>query len=147
MCLPPRPRGRAARNEALSFNGWNTWGLSDERVRYVMEDVNSDVSVLTELHGGHVGRESSRIIVSEKPEPHDSAAGVALLLSHRASRRVMASGWEGSRVVWCRLSGVFCNQFVIGTYIPHFHKVSPTQEEIWQRRWRKQATASYSSVI
>ena len=115
MCLQPRPRGKSARQEELSYSGWNSWGLSDERLRYVMEDVKSDVTVLMELHGGHVGRESSWVIVSAAPEPHDSAGGAAIVLSHRASRRVLSKGYEGSRVVWCRISGVFCNQFIIGT--------------------------------
>ena len=119
MCLPQRPRGRSAREEELTFAGWNTWGLSDERIRYVKEDVNADVSVLTELHGGHVGREESRVIVSAPPEAHDAAAGVAMVLSKRAARRVLASGHEGSRVLWCRLSGVFCNQ--LSSLVPISH--------------------------
>ena len=73
---------------------WNCWGLTNERLQYVLEDVHKDVTVLTELRGGHVGLDSPRVIISEPAAKEDPAAGVLIALSARASQRVGAG--EGS---------------------------------------------------
>ena len=132
MCLlPGRPRGYRGRQEQFEMATWNCWGLTHERLQYVLEDVNRDVVVLTELRGGHTGIDSSRVIVSERAVKGDATAGVLIALSAQASNRVLAKGAEGSRVVWCRLAGLHCNQFVVGVYMPHKAKLSPTQDEVW----------------
>jgi hypothetical protein len=105
--------------------------LSNERLQYVLEDVQADVTALTELHGNQVGRVCERVIVSDAPGPGDSAAGAAIVLSSRASRRVLASGAESSRVVWCRLEGMYFNQFIIGAYVAHKGRQAPNQQDVW----------------
>ena len=97
MCVPPSIRGRAARGELLKLTAWNSWGLSDERLWYVQEDIAADVTVLTELHGDHVGRDSERVIISTAPDTGDPAAGAATVLSVRASKRVLCRGDEGQQ--------------------------------------------------
>ena len=128
----PRPYGRAGRNEEITLAAWNPWELSNERLQYVMQDVGADVTVLTELHGQQVGKDSSRVIVSSASSAEcDSAAGAAIVLSPRMAKRVMASGAQSSRVVWCRLEGLYCNLFVIGAYVAHQYRVEPSQEDVW----------------
>ena len=126
---PPvgKPNGCAAawRNLRLSFATWNSCGLSAERVRYVQEDVDCDITVLTELHGAHKTFESPRFVCGGEPETGDPAGGVAFALSSRASPLVKETGY----IVWVKLGGMLVDLYVVGVYIPHKHrKREPFQE-------------------
>ena len=122
--------GAAAwRNLKLTFSAWNSCGLSAERVRYVQEDVGSDITVLSELHGGHHTFAAANFICGGEPEAGDPAGGVALTLSNRVSALVVESGYMGSRIVWVKLGGLLVDLVVVGVYIPHkFRKREPFQE-------------------
>ena len=124
------PDGPAAwRKLRLTFAAWNSCGISAERVRYVQEDCQYDMTVLSELHGAEHTFASTDFICGGKPEAGDPAGGVALSLSHRASALVKETGYIGSRIVWVRLGGLFMDLLVIGVYIPHkARKREPFQE-------------------
>ena len=70
------------------------------------------------------------LLVSEPPPATDPASGVAILLSRRAADQVVCSGCVGSRIVWCRIAGVLCDQVIFGTYLPHKYRVAPAQDEM-----------------
>ena len=89
----------------LSFATWNTWGLTAERLRYVEEDLDHDIMVLTELHGKQgatFARESQRFFASAQPGVRDPAAGVGIVLSHRMlaaspSTKLGSARWPARR--------------------------------------------------
>ena len=77
------------RNLGLTFGAWNSCGLSAERLRYVQEDIDRDITVLSELHGAHHTFASPNFICGAEPEPKDPAGGVGITLSNRASALVI----------------------------------------------------------
>ena len=78
---------------------------------------------------------SKQKIIKEGPNagkpryPDDKAAGVAVMLSNRMSKKVMNFGSEGERVCWVRLRGPTCNIFVVAVYLPHRGRTSPSQDD------------------
>ena len=36
----------------------------------------------------------------------------------------------GSRIIWVRLAGLFCNLFVVGVYVPHRYRTDPCQADV-----------------
>jgi hypothetical protein len=124
-----KPANIAWRNLRLTFTAWNSCGLSAERMRYVQEDVDSDITVLSELHGAHHTVATANFICGGEPEAGDPAGGVAIALSNRASNLVKETGHIGARIVWAKLSGLIVDLYVVGAYIPHKHrKRKPFQE-------------------
>ena len=60
----------------------------------------------------------------------DPAAGVGILLSHRAQQKVLGTGNNGSeRICWVRLKGPVCNLFIVAVYMPHSSRVQPAQAD------------------
>ena len=57
----------------------------------------------------------------------DPDSGVAILLSQRFSKRILAKGAIGSRIVWVRLDGPTCPLFVVCAYIPHKYRTAAPQ--------------------
>ena len=102
----------------------------ERRYRWPKEEVKHDAIGLTELRGQGRQWEGPGFIMSEDPGPEDPAAGVALMLSPGYEQRVMCSGRVGARIVWARIVGVFCNEFVVCVYLPHREAVRPTQFEV-----------------
>ena len=116
---------------------WNPWGLCNERLNYC-KLMDFDVLGLTELHNVHNKKawRKKYWITSEDAKSDDSgkcfdpASGVAILLSHRFSTRILAQGSVGSRIVWVRLDGPVCPLFIVCVYVPHkFRKTAPLATE------------------
>ena len=61
--------------------------------------------------------------------PKDKPAGVGILLSARAQRKLLSFGSEGERICWVRLKGPVCNLFIIAIYLPHRGRVQPNQDD------------------
>ena len=113
----------------LRFGTWNCRGLTFQRFRYC-QSLGYDVLALTELWRGQHKYEtkstkfttSSPIIIKKGPRkgqkrfPDDKAAGVGILLSSRARRKLLSFGSEGERVCYVRLEGPVCNLFLIAAY-------------------------------
>ena len=93
---------------------WNPWGLSNERLNYC-RSLNFDVLGLPELHNVQnkklwqsktwITSEDSR--VDEQGKNTDPAAGVAILLSQRFSKKILAQGAVESRIVWYAWTALF----------------------------------------
>ena len=112
--------GQAAwRNLRLSYAAWNSCGLSAERIRYVQEDIDYDITVLSELRGDHRALESENFICGVAPVDRDPAGGVALVLSNRVSALVTETWHYGACIVWAQLSGLLVELWAVGVYIPH----------------------------
>ena len=120
---------------------WNPWGLSNERLNYC-RSLNFDVLGLPELHNVQnkklwqsktwITSEDSR--VDEQGKNTDPAAGVAILLSQRFSKKILAQGAVESRIVWVRLDGPVCPLFVVCAYVPHKYKTTtPNAEDVLQQ--------------
>ena len=125
--------GREWRNLRLTLSSWNTCGLSQERLDYVLLDRAYDVSVLNELHGAHTLRASRNFITCGEPKAGDPAAGVGIALSNKAASLCYDSGHIGARIVWVKLRGFTCDMCVVGVYIPHrFRKRAPFQTDTLQ---------------
>jgi exonuclease III len=137
-----KPANIAWRSLRLTFAAWNSCGLSAERVRYVQEDVDSDITVLLELHGAHHTFASANFICGGEPEAGDPAGGVAIALSRRASNLVRETGHIGARIVWAKLGGLLVDLYVIGVYIPHKHR----RREPFQESTLKQLRAFLQSL-
>jgi hypothetical protein len=65
----------------------------------------------------------------KKRFPDDRAAGVGILLSPTALKKVESFGSQGERVCWVRLKGPICHLFVIGVYLPHRGRTQPSQDD------------------
>ena len=97
---------------------WNTRSLTCERFEYC-KSLKYDILALTELwrNQAKYQNRSKQFIVSEpkiikkgprkgQPRfPDDRAAGVAIMFSAAAQKKVLAFGSEGERICWVRLRG------------------------------------------
>ena len=119
---------RKAATDKHKIGVWNCAGLSHERYQY-LQGQGFDVLALLELHGSPVKWEGRKLIVSERPEEGDPASGVAIMLSPRMQKDVLASGKVGSRIVWVRIKGKFHNYFIVAAYIPHAYRKEPPFRE------------------
>ena len=61
--------------------------------------------------------------------PDDRAAGVGIILSQRAKKKLLTFGTHGERICWVRIKGPICNLFIIAIYLPHRGRVQPSQED------------------
>ena len=121
---------------------WNTRSLTFERFKYC-ESLGYDVLAITELWRNQSKFQtksnkytvSSPKIIQKGPLkgqvrfPKDKAAGVGILLSNRAQKKLLCFGSEGERVCWVRLKGPTCNVFVVAVYLPHRARTQPSQED------------------
>ena len=126
----------------LSMATWNTRSLTYERFQYCTK-LGYDVLAITELWRNQQKFQSkntrftasSPILITRGPNkgkmrfPDDRAAGVGILLSPRAQRKLMSFGSEGERVCWTRLKGPVCNLFIIAVYLPHRGRIQPCQDD------------------
>ena len=119
---------RVKRDESLTVATWNPCGMSEERYDYI-RSMGYDVVGLSELHGQHTKWESSTFICGGAVLDSDPAAGVAIMLSQRASDAVLAFGAVGSRLVWVRLAGLYHNILIVCCYIPHAGRTQPSLDE------------------
>ena len=119
---------RKAATDKHKIGVWNCAGLSHERYQY-LQGQGFDVLALLELHGSPVKWEGRKLIVSERPEEGDPASGVAIMLSPRMQKDVLAFGKVGSRIVWVRIKGKFHNYFIVAAYIPHAYRKEPPFRE------------------
>ena len=112
---------------------WNPWSLCNERLNYC-KMLNYDILGLTELHNVHNKKQwcgkhwitSEDAAIDAEGKNLDPAAGVAILLSKRFSKKILAQGSVGARIVWVRLDGPVCPLFVVCVYIPHkYRKATP----------------------
>ena len=125
---------------------WNTRSLTFERFEFCKK-LNYDVLALTELWRTQENFQTTtkHFTVSEPIKvkapgsnklinrfPNDKAAGVGILLSNTAEKKVESFGSEGERVCWVRLRGPACHLFIIAVYLPHRGRVSPCQEDTLQ---------------
>ena len=102
----------------LHMATWNTRSLTCERFEYC-KSLKYDILALTELwrNQAKYQNRSKQFIVSEpkiikkgprkgQPRfPDDRAAGVAIMFSAAAQKKVLAFGSEGERICWVRLRG------------------------------------------
>ena len=107
--------GREWRNLRLTLSSWNTCGLSQERLDYVLLDRAYDVSVLNELHGAHTLRASRNFITCGEPKAGDPAAGVGIALSNKAASLCyeLRAHWCENRVgqaTWVHVRYVCCGR-------------------------------------
>ena len=133
---------RSRRDATLGFPGegwgrlrmatWNTRNLTFERHKYC-ESLGYDVLAITELWRKQGKYQTSNTkyttstpkLIQKGPRKgqmrfsDDKAAGVAIMLSSRAQKKLMGFGSEGERVCWVRLKGPICNMFIVAAYIPH----------------------------
>ena len=113
---------------------WNPWSLSNERLNYCRA-LNYDILGLTELHNAHNKNRwrGKHWITSEDAEIDDDgknldpAAGAVILLSKRFSKKILAQGSVGARIVWVRLDGPVCPLFVVCAYIPQKYRTAAPQ--------------------
>ena len=131
----------------LRMATWNTRSLTFERLQYC-KSLNYDVLAITELwrNQSKYQTRSKSLIVSEQKilttgrrkgqprYPDDKDAGVVILLSQTAAKKIKSFGSEGERVCWVRLKGPTCNIFVIAVYLPHRGRVSPCQADTMRDR-------------
>ena len=114
----------------LTMSTWNCHGLSKVKKDFCAS-LNHDIICLTETHKW---RDSDNLMIcSELPKENDSWSGVALLFSSRISKLIMFSGSIGSRIVYARIRGAFCNLFVVGAYIPHKTRINPDQNTTYNQ--------------
>jgi exonuclease III len=149
-------RGAAThfRRKGLGYGSWNTnGGLDDITKLFDYALTITDVLGLQETK-----RELTllphRVISGEAPKKNDTGSGVAILLSERASSMLVASGCVGSRIVWCRLSGLSHDIICVNVYIPHKSRgQAPFQQDTLEqlrallRRLRKEGKASDCLVL
>ena len=126
----------------LKMATWNTRSLTYERYKYC-ESLGYDVLAITELWRNQQKYQtkstkytaSAPKTIAKGPRkgqvrfPKDKAAGVGILLSSRAQKKLMGFGSEGERVCWVRLKGPTCNIFLVAVYIPHRGRTQPSQED------------------
>ena len=126
----------------LSLATWNTRSLTFERFQFC-KNLGYDVLAITELWRNQTKFQmknkrfttsspklQTRGINKGKPRfPKDKAAGVGILLSTRARKKLLSFGSEGERVCWVRLEGPVCNLFIIAVYLPHRGRVQPNQDD------------------
>ena len=67
------------------------------------------------------------MIVGDKPVRGDPAGTAAIALSTRAQKTVLNHGSVRRRLVWVRLQETFKTVLIIGAYIPHGSRVSPSR--------------------
>ena len=110
---------------------WNPMRWSARIDAYLKTQLKTkDVIALTE-----VGRKAQKfacpaLLVGDAPPANDPAGGAAIALSSRAQGMMIASGNQGSRLVWVRLRAKFTNLFIVSAYIPHKQrKKAPFQED------------------
>ena len=122
---------------------WNTRSLTFERFRYCVNLGYDVVLAITELwRNQHKYQTKSTKFTTSSPKlqtespdkgkirfPTDRAAGVGILLSSAAQRKLMCFGSEGERICWVRLKGPVCNLFVVAVYLPHRGRVQPCQDD------------------
>ena len=99
----------------LRIGCWNPNGLTKVKSD-LLSDLKLDIACISETHGLCDADQFG--IFSEKPSKSDKYSGVGLLINNRLSSYIMDSGSIGSRIVFCKLRGIFFNIFVIGVYIP-----------------------------
>ena len=121
---------------------WNTRSLTFERFKYC-EGLGYDVLAITELWRKQSKYQSTSTkyttsapkIIQKGPRkgqmrfPKDKAAGVGILLSARAQKKLLGFGSEGERVCWVRLKGPACNIFIVAVYLPHRGRTQPCQDD------------------
>ena len=117
---------------------WNPWGLSNERLNYCRA-MRYDILGLPELHNAHNSKKwrgkhwitSEDAEVDEDGKNLDPAPGVGIMLSQRFTKKILAKGAVGSRIVWVRIDGPVCPLFVICAYVPHkFKKTAPLTHDV-----------------
>ena len=127
---------------SLRMATWNTRSLTFERYKYC-ESLGYDVLAITELWRTQQKYQTKNTkyttstpkIIQKGPRkgqkrfPDDKAAGVGILLSARAQKKLMGFDSEGERVCWVRLKGPTCNIFIVAVYMPHRGRTQPSQDD------------------
>ena len=135
--------GWSSKHSGLRMATWNTRSMTFERFQYC-KNLRYDILALTELwrqQSKFQDRTKSFLISEPKiiekgPRkgqlryPEDRAAGVGILLSSAAQKKVKSFGSEGERgVCWVRIKGPICCLFVIAVYLPHRGRTAPSQDD------------------
>jgi exonuclease III len=109
-------------------------GWTHERGEYIKQELKTKhLIVLTECGGKILSHGGPDLIVGDKPVRGDPAGTAAIALSTQAQKTVLNHGHKGSRLVWVRLQETFKTVFVVGAYIPHGGRVSPSREDTLQQ--------------
>ena len=123
----------------LTMATWNTRSMTRERFEYC-KSLGYDVLAITELwrsQNKFTSRSYEFTVSATNKDKHgnlinpkDKAAGVGILLSHRAQGKVLGAGNNGSeRACWVRLEGPTCNLFVVAVYVPHSARTEPSMSD------------------
>eukprot|EP01050_Picozoa_sp_SAG11_P008249 SAG11_NODE_718_length_7584_cov_10.771009_3_plen_513_part_00 len=128
------------------------------RQRAVPMVMHMDILGLTETHWREKHLEwadesGGRFLCGERPVAGDKAAGVGLVLSAHAARKLISWGTcEGGRVIWARLRGAFHDMLVVNAYVPHRGRKAPpfmedTMEQINQLLREKKKAGDCVAVM
>ena len=123
----------------LKIATWNTRSLTVERFDYCKR-LKYDALGLTELwrtqekfleaNNLWTCSENLRDNHGKLVNDEDPGAGAGILLSARASKKVITCGNNGSeRLCWVRLRGPSCNIYIICVYVPYRARVQPCQDD------------------
>ena len=134
-----RKKSWSKQHEHLTMATWNTRSMTRERFEYC-KSLGYDILAVTELWRSQnkFTSRSNEFTVSATVKdkhgnlknPKDKAAGVGIILSHRAQNKVLDKGNNDSeRICWVRLEGPSCNLFVVAVYVPHSSRTEPSQSD------------------
>ena len=148
-----RSTGAAARHRAalksaeLKLGAWNCWGLSAERLDYIVGSQDGkhpglgfDAVAVSEGHGGEqklsdAWGDSGRIFTGGPTVKGDEASGVSWLLSARMAKAVTQSGRPRpgkceSHIVWIRAETDVAPLYLVNTYVPHAGRSNPSCDDV-----------------
>ena len=109
----------------LAMDTWNVGGLSKLKSD-IAQNLDLDVICLTETHESQDNHLFT--VRSDIPGKYDKFSGVALNVNKRVTKYIIDSGSVGSRIAFCRFSGLSCNIIVVGVYIPRKGRTNPNQK-------------------
>ena len=131
----------------LKLGAWNCWGLSAERLDYIVGSQDGkhpglgyDAVAVSEGHGGEqkladAWGDSGRIFTGGPTVKGDEASGVSWLLSARMAKAVTQSGRAKpgkceSHIVWIRCETDVAPLYVVNPYIPHAGRTNPSCDDV-----------------
>ena len=130
VILMERSKSNISSAANLRIGCWNPNGLTKVKSD-LLSDLKLDIACISETHGLCDADQFG--IFSEKPSKSDKYSGVGLLINNRLSSYIMDSGSIGSRIVFCKLRGIFFNIVVVGVYIPQKKRKKPDQKDIYDK--------------
>ena len=131
----------------LKLGAWNCWGLSAERLDYIVGSQDGkhpglgyDAVAVSEGHGGEqkladAWGDSGRIFTGGPTVKGDEVSGVSWLLSARMAKAVTQSGRAKpgkceSHIVWIRCETDVAPLYLVNPYIPHAGRTNPSCDDV-----------------